>query len=273
MPKPMYDRNGIALYHGDCADILPALGVKADLIVTSPPYDSIRDYGGQRYDFESCAAPIANALADGGVMCWHTNDMVIDGGYSGSSFDAALWFMREAGLRMHDRIIVDTNAIGAWAETRYIQSWAYCWVFSKGKPKTASPIADVLSANGGQVNTATHGLGWRNARRKRERAGRNDNYHITPKYRKRNAVWRVLIGDNCADHPAPMPMALATDLIRTYSNAGDLILDPFSGSATTAYAAQLLDRRAVGVEIHKPYIEGAIAKRFLRQPLFAGVGD
>ena len=72
MPKPMYDRNGITLYHGDCASILPALGVHADLIVTSPPYDAMREYGGQGYDFESCAAPIANALTDGGVMCWNT---------------------------------------------------------------------------------------------------------------------------------------------------------------------------------------------------------
>ena len=49
----------------------------------------------------------------------------------------------------------------------------------------------------------------------------------------------------------------------------DLVLDPFSGSGTTAYAAQMLDRRAVGIEIHKPYIEDAIAKRFARQPICA----
>ena len=93
----MYDRNGIALYHGDCADLLPALGVKADLIVTSPPFGEMREYGGHGYEFERVAPAIAAALAEGGVMCWHTNDMVEDGGYSGASFDAALWFMREGG--------------------------------------------------------------------------------------------------------------------------------------------------------------------------------
>lgn len=66
-----------------------------------------------------------------------------------------------------------------------------------------------------------------------------------------------------------MPMPLAKDLISAYSNPGDLVLDPFSGSGTTAYAAQLLGRRAIGVEIHRPYIEAAIEKRFVHQPLFA----
>ena len=53
----------------------------------------------------------------------------------------------------------------------------------------------------------------------------------------------------------------------------DLVLDPFSGSGTAAYVAQILDRRAVGIEMHKPYIEDAIAKRFARQPLCAVTGN
>ena len=41
--KPYYDHDGITLYHGDCVDVLPAAGVKADLILTSPPYDNLRN--------------------------------------------------------------------------------------------------------------------------------------------------------------------------------------------------------------------------------------
>ena len=70
-----------------------------------------------------------------------------------------------------------------------------------------------------------------------------------------------------------MSIRLAQDLIRAYSNEEDLVLDPFSGSMAVAYAAQMLDRRAVGIEIHKPYIEDAIAKRFAHQPIFAGAGN
>ena len=66
--------NGVSLYHGDCAYELPAMGVSADLIVTSPPYDGIRAYGGQEFDFAAVAPVIVDALTEGGVMCWHTND-------------------------------------------------------------------------------------------------------------------------------------------------------------------------------------------------------
>ena len=139
-----YDRNGVQLYRGDCADILPTLP-KADLILTSPPYDAIREYGGQGFDFQRCAAAIAAALTEGGVMCWHTNDMVENGGYTGSSFDAALWFMREGGLRLHDRIIYHKQGnLGAMAHNRWFQNFDFVWVFSNGKPRTFNPIMDVI---------------------------------------------------------------------------------------------------------------------------------
>ena len=101
--QPAYDRNGVQLYHGDCGEVLPALDVKADLIVTSPPYDAIREYGGQGFDFQRCAPPIAAALADGGVMCWHTNDAVVDGSYTGSSLNGVRYAHRYANDRLGRR--------------------------------------------------------------------------------------------------------------------------------------------------------------------------
>lgn len=65
-PQPIHDRDGVQLYHGDSAVLLPALGVKADLIVTSPPYDNLRDYGGDGFDFDAVAPAIAQALTTGG---------------------------------------------------------------------------------------------------------------------------------------------------------------------------------------------------------------
>ena len=52
MIAPYYQDTAVTLYHGDCADILPALGVKANLILTSPPYDNLRTYGGHGFDFD-----------------------------------------------------------------------------------------------------------------------------------------------------------------------------------------------------------------------------
>ena len=56
-------------------------------------------------------------------------------------------------------------------------------------------------------------------------------------------------------HPASFPPQLAADHIRTWTNPGDLVLDPMSGSGTVLRAAIDLGRRAVGIEIHEPYCE------------------
>ena len=56
-------------------------------------------------------------------------------------------------------------------------------------------------------------------------------------------------------HPAPFPVELAHRLIKLYSFEGDIVLDPFMGSGTTALAAQRLKRQWVGYEVEKRYIK------------------
>ena len=50
-----------------------------------------------------------------------------------------------------------------------------------------------------------------------------------------------------------MPMQLANDLIKSYTNPGDLVLDPFMGSGTTARESYVLDRDWIGFEIDETY--------------------
>ena len=191
--------------------------------------------------------------------------MVVDGGYSGNSLRQALAF-QELGLRMHDRLVIDTNAMGAWAEQRYMQTWAFCWVFSKGKPRTFNPICDVKTRHPHMKENMDRTMGRNNKGIKTQRSP-NIRYRNT--IRRRGSIWRYTVGGKGAHmlhqidgHSAQMPMAQAQDLIRSYSDEGDLVLDPFSGSGTTARAAQLLRRRAIGIEIHRPYIDAAIEARF-----------
>ena len=273
MPTPVYDRGGVALYHGDCAQLLPALGQRADLVVTSPPYDDIRGFGGHEYRFERVAPAIADALAPGGVMAWHTNDMIQDGGYSGSSFDACLWFMRQGGLRLHDRVIFETNRLSGISHNRWINTWDFVFIFSKGRPRVFNPLMDkvnISAGGGGAHRFSSYG---------RDVDGEGistDKLWVTRDFGKRTGIWYY--GFNSISrakdrlHPSPMPIALVEDLIKAYSDEGDLVVDPFSGGGTTAYAALTLARRAVGIEIHLPYIERAIAERFAHQPLFAEAG-
>ena len=57
------------------------------------------------------------------------------------------------------------------------------------------------------------------------------------------------------EHPAIFPLALAKDHIRTWTNEGDVVLDPMAGAGTTLRAAKDLQRRAIGIEIHQPYVD------------------
>ena len=63
-----------------------------------------------------------------------------------------------------------------------------------------------------------------------------------------------------SQHPAPFPLALARDHILSWTNPGDLVLDPMAGSGTTLRAAKNLERRAVGIEIHPLYLPEIVRK-------------
>lgn len=81
-----------------------------------------------------------------------------------------------------------------------------------------------------------------------------------------NSIWkfdtqskRLLIPRNSGDgthsptHPAPFPLDLPIRLILLYSNVGDIVLDPFAGSGTSALAAKITQRRYIGYEISPEY--------------------
>ena len=58
-------------------------------------------------------------------------------------------------------------------------------------------------------------------------------------------------------HPAPFPVELPEQLIRLYTFADDLVLDPFMGSGSTLVAAGRLGRRYVGYDLDPAYVEMA----------------
>ena len=96
---------GIELVNGDCADVLPELP-PADLILTLPPYDNLREYGGYNgaFDFDAVSAVCVANLAPGGALVWVVGDQVVDGDVSGTSFTHALGFKR-LGLKLHQPLI------------------------------------------------------------------------------------------------------------------------------------------------------------------------
>ena len=72
---------------------------------------------------------------------------------------------------------------------------------------------------------------------------------------RRFNVWQVSRAGNGTGHPAVFPESLVADHIRTWSNEGDIVLDPFMGSGTTAKVARALNRKYIGFEISQEYVD------------------
>lgn len=73
-------------------------------------------------------------------------------------------------------------------------------------------------------------------------------------------IWTDVTGASTRNHPAPYPTELAERLVRMFSFVGDTVLDPFLGTGTTTVAAMRWGRNSIGVEIDPHYLELA-AKR------------
>lgn len=82
-------------------------------------------------------------------------------------------------------------------------------------------------------------------------------------------IWEGVTGASTRVHPAPFPIALADRLIRMFSFVGDTVLDPFLGSGTTSVAAAKVGRNSIGIEIIPGYLTQAADRLYAEcQPLF-----
>jgi DNA modification methylase len=72
-----------------------------------------------------------------------------------------------------------------------------------------------------------------------------------------NQLWTDIRGESTRRHPAPYPLELVDRLIRMFSFVGDTVLDPFIGTGTTSLAAALAGRSSIGIEIDPAYMDMA----------------
>ena len=255
---------GIELVNADCAAALRGLP-PADLMVTSPPYDNLRSYDGYNdaFDFEAVSEAIAGNLANGGVLVWIVQDGVIDGGYSGTSFKQALRFM-DLGLRLHQPLFYETAHLMETSRDRALKNIQYMFVFSKGRPRTASIPRDRANISVGR-RLAGRRPGRQADDVKLSFSGARGWLPVADAG-KRGQVWRYASGLNhmaaeyeahqlIHEHPAVYPYRLAADHILCWTEPGDLVIDPMAGSGTALRAAADLGRRAIGVEINPGYCE------------------
>ena len=248
-------------YTANCIDFMAEMPPDfVDLTVTSPPYDSMRDYKGYEFDYPAIIKGLWHTTKPGGVVVWVVADQVKDSNESGTSFKQALAF-KDAGFNLFDTMIYLKSPRGAFGNAvTYWDVFEYMFVFSKGAPKTINLIKDRENIKAESSRTITH--------RQKDGLMRRQNHTGYEKYGRRSNVWYYGVGLHhtttdlyAHQHPAIFPEKLAYDHILSWSNEGDLVFDPMSGSGTTCKAARCAGRQYIGVDISAEYT--AIAQQRL----------
>ena len=241
------------IINGNSADILKTFEDDSiDLTVTSPPYDNLRDYNGYTFDFETIADNLYRVTKPGGVVVWIVGDSTVNGSETLTSFKQALYFQK-IGFNVHDTMIYQKNNFSNPSSNRYHQIFEYMFVFSKGKPKTFNPIKD-------RKNIYSQGTFGVNTSRKKDGEFSFGTRKQNTEYGMRYNIWK---GNTAGQenmckhlqHPAMFPLWLAKDHILSWSNKGDLVLDPFMGSGTTAVACIQTGRDYIGIEVSPEYVD------------------
>jgi site-specific DNA-methyltransferase (adenine-specific) len=229
-----------------------------DLVVTSPPYDDLRKYGGHSWDFPAVARELTRILKPGGVIVWVVGDATVDGSETLTSMRQAIHFRDVCGLSVETMIYRKKGAPSTGSNRRYIQCWEFMFILSNGEPSTANLLRD-------RENRHWNTTGKYETRvKKRRRTGEHEQNtrKIAKRFGRRMNVWeyspieiRWEAISKGIEHPAMFPLSLAVDHVLTWSNPGDVILDPFAGSGTTLKAANQHGRSYIGIDVNPSYVE------------------
>jgi len=246
------------IYNENCLDTMAKMPNEyIDFVITSPPYDDLRNYNGYSFDFENVAKALKRVLKKGGMIIWIVGDKTDKGSETLTSFKQALFF-KKIGLRIHDTMIYYKNNPMPQVGRRYHQHFEYMFAISKGKPNTFNPITEPTKYRG-KANMKNRGKNGQLKYVKVERTAE----------KKVGNVFFYSVGGGISTkdkiafkHPAIFPEKLVVDQMKTWTNENDLVYDPFMGSGTTAKIAHLLNRKWVGSEISADYV--AIATKRLQ---------
>jgi site-specific DNA-methyltransferase (adenine-specific) len=253
--------------HGNSVDIMKSISDDSiDLTVTSPPYDTLRTYNNKitekvfdqyfSFPFVEMAQELYRITKDGGIVVWVVNDQIINGGESANSFRQALKF-QEIGFKIYDTMIYHKNSASFPETGRYSQVFEYMFVLLKGKkPNTVNLIKDKKNAWAGHSTFGTPSVRLKDGSIKKMK----DSF-VVGEYSTRYNVWNIVNGKGFGgdklsyNHPASFPESLAEDHILSWSNEGDIVLDPMCGSGTTLKMAKLNNRNYIGIDINEEYVK------------------
>jgi site-specific DNA-methyltransferase (adenine-specific) len=252
--KPYYADKRVRLYLGDFREVLPALEAESvDLLLTDPPYGSTNLSWDRPVDWLLFWKIIEK-------LCRATSPMVL---FASGLFTVKLINSNRKFFRYE--LIWEKNMPTGFldAKRRPLRSHETVLIFVR-KPR--SSIYNPQMVTGKVHKRGCAGAVARHySTQRRTPASRSNKYYPRSVLRFPNRTGRSL-------HPTQKPLELIMWLMRTYSNRGQMVLDPFAGSGTTLVAAQRLGRRAIGVEREEAYCRTA-AERLTREAGLSPASD
>ena len=261
----------------DCIEGMKELPENSiNLVVTSPPYSDVLYYGESVKTFSSdkyipwiteVAKEIQRILTPDGSFIFNIGNKTDNGTRSLYVMETVLAFVREGKLELHDEYFWLKNAMPNGNERRLHNEVEYIYHFVKTPNRFKCNMDDV------REQYSDH---HKNAMNKKQRMNSNkivrkDGTSYQPPKRVRKELNPLgKIPNNIfhfptaatdrhkgvtVKHPAPFHRKLPEWYIRWLTDPGDIVLDPFMGSGTTAEAAIALNRNYLGFEINQTYLD------------------
>lgn len=251
---------------GDARDLSQLEDGAVHLVVTSPPYwtlkryhdhpdqlGAIEDYPRFLDELDRVWRECFRALAPGGRLCIVVGDVCLSRRKAG----------RHRVVPLHADITTRAVAVGFdnlapifWYKIANIQTEMDRPGYFLGKP---------FEPNGIIKNDVEYILMLRKPGEYRHPTAEQREQSRIPKdlyHRWYRQIWDDVGGASTREHPAPYPVEIADRLIRMFSFAGDTVLDPFLGTGTTTLAAMDAGRNSIGIEIDPRYLR-AIRHRLM----------
>lgn len=262
------------LYHGNCEALLPTLpDACVDLIVTSPPYADQRknSYGGIAPDdcvawFLPIAAQLQRVLKPTGSFILNIKERVVNGERHTYVIELILAMWQQGWLWTEEYNWHKKNAYpGKWSN-RFRDAWERCIHFTRQR-KFAMYQEAVMVPVGDWAEGRLRNLSETDRRRDESRAksgfGKNVSNWVGREMVYPTNVLHMATETGNRNHSAAFHVALPLWFIKLFTQEGDVVLDPFIGSGTTAVAAKQLGRRWIGIEKEASYIQ--IAQQRIRE--------
>ena len=256
-------------------------GMKANLVITSPPYATQREYDPESGFtpvppeaycdwFRVVAANIAAVLALDGSYFLNIKPHADDGERNLYVMDLVLAHKRQWGWRFVDEFCwrkTDNGVPGGWGN-RFKNAFEPVYHFCrepqiKFRPTAVGHVSEDCFDYSPNNPKSTSGSGLLGTGARGSAAGKpgaDDSDGRFAGIARPSNVIEVKSESSQGSHSAPFPRALVEFFIKAFSDAGDSVYDCFTGSGTTIAAAHVLNRVGLGCEISPAYCDVAVRR-------------